>query len=47
MKMNPKLTLVKICCCHEEIFTKLMNDDKMMIVASKYERKDVYDRLRK
>ncbi len=45
--MNPKLRLVKIYCCHEEIFTKLMNDDKMTIVASKYERKDAYDRLRK
>jgi type I restriction enzyme R subunit len=32
---------------NEEIFTKLMNDDKMMKVASRQVGKDVYDRLRK
>jgi hypothetical protein len=46
MKMNPKLRLVKIYCCHEEIFTKLMNDEKMMKIASKHVGKDVWERLR-
>ncbi|QIA07128.1 type I restriction endonuclease subunit R [Draconibacterium halophilum] len=32
---------------NEEIFTKLMNDDKMMQVAAKQVGKDVYNRVRK
>ena len=32
---------------NEEIFTKLMNDDKMMRVAAKQVGKDVYNRIRK
>lgn len=32
---------------NEEIFTKLMNDDKMMKVASKQVGKDVWERIRK
>lgn len=32
---------------NEEIFTKLMNDDKMMAVAAKQVGKDVYNRIRK
>lgn len=32
---------------NEEIFTKLMNDDKMMEVAAKQVGKDVYNRIRK
>jgi type I restriction enzyme R subunit len=32
---------------NEEIFTKLMNDDKMMAVAAQQVGKDVYNRVRK
>ncbi len=32
---------------NEEIFTKLMNDDKMMEVAAQQVAKDVYNRVRK